>query len=310
MTGMDVECQETEPNLVSNCECLYSKVILFQLNLFKMLCEYTKYREKMCTNVANLIQSRMKVREATPVQTNTDNLHLQSISTQFLICPELATETDLLMSDLSLLSQLDTCLSILESVCSKNDIHEKMKILEKTLSKQFFDSIDLLAQLYGFFGILIKKAKTLKIKAELICLNDNEKVNLLNSENLAWYASTINNLMKSYLNAGMSEEFENLNKEILISTESQETKIKDESKEATPKTLGNSSVANSAINICVNAETSTSKRKSITNVTVDFSFEKTLALLEKNKIISSKPETLISYYLTLTHYFILVRKVS
>ena len=274
-----------------------------------MLCDYTKYREKMCSNVANLIQSRMKVREATPVQTNTDNLHLQSISTHFLICPELATETDLLMTDSSLLAQLDACLSILQNICANKEINEKIKSLEKTLSKQFFDSIDLLAQLYGFFGVLTNKVKALKYKIDLLCINDNEKINSLTTENLVSYASTINNLMKSYLNAGMCEDFENLNKEILYSTENQDTKSKEEeSKEAAAKTLGNSSVANMTKKACVNIETNVVKRNSIT--TIDFSFEKTLLLLEKNKIISSKPETLISYYLALTHYFILAHKVS
>ncbi len=276
-----------------------------------MLCDYAKYREKMCTNVANLIQSRMKVREATPVQTNTDNLHLQSISTHFLICPELATETDLLMSDSSLLAQLDACLSILQNICSNKEINEKIKSLEKTLSKQFFDSIDLLAQLYGFFGVLTNKVKALRFKIDLLCINDNEKVNSLTTENLVSYASSINNLMKSYLNAGMCEDFEILNTEILYSTENQDTKSKEEeSKEAAPKTLGNSSVANMTKKACINIETNAVKRKSNTNTTIDFSFEKTLLLLEKNKIISSKPETLISYYLSLTHYFILAHKVS
>lgn len=275
-----------------------------------MLCDYTKYREKMCSNVANLIQSRMKVREATPVQTNTDNLHLQSISTNFLICPELATETDLLMTDSSLLTQLDACLSILQNICTNKEIKEKIKSLEKTLSKQFFDSIDLLAQLYGFFGVLTSKVKALKFKIDLLCINDNEKINSLTTENLVSYASTINNLMKSYLNAGMCEDFENLNKEILYSTENQDTKSKEEESREAPKTLGNSSVTNVTKKACVNIETNAVKRKSITNTAIDFSFEKTLLLLEKNKIISSKPETLISYYLALTHYFILAHKVS
>jgi len=263
--------------------------------------------------VANLIQSRLKIREATVVQTNADNLHLQSIATQFLICPELATETELNMNDSSLISQLDGCLFILESICNKKVISEKLKLLEKTLYKQFFDSIDLLAQLYGFFGVLTNKAKTLKFKLEMLCISDFEKINSLNSEGLVFYANTINNLMKSYLSAGMCEEFENLNREILISTENQETKNSADSKSITPKTLGNSVNGvnlnkNSSLN--ANTEANPSKRKSIPNVTTDFSLEKSLVLLEKNKIISNKPETLISYYLSLTHYFILAHKVS
>jgi hypothetical protein len=307
-----MEIEESDADLVSNCECLSSKVILFQLNLFKMLCEYTKYREKMCVNVANLIQSRLKIREATVVQTNTDNLHLQSIATQFLICPELATETELNMNDSSLISQLDGCLFVLEAICNKKVISEKLKLLEKTLYKQFFDSIDLLAQLYGFFGVVTNKAKTLKFKLEMLCISDLEKINSLNSEALVSYANTINNLMKSYLSAGMCEEFENLNREILISTDSQETKNSADSKNITPKTLGNSNGVNinKNSNLNANTEANSGKKKSIPNTTTDFSLEKTLVLLEKNKLISSKPETLISFYLTLTHYFILAHKVS
>lgn len=45
-----------------SCNCITSKLITFQLDLYRMLAEYAKQRTKNCQYVNNLVQSRMKIK--------------------------------------------------------------------------------------------------------------------------------------------------------------------------------------------------------------------------------------------------------
>jgi len=46
----------------NSCSCITSKLITFQLDLYKMLAEYAKLRARNCQYVNKLVQSRMKIK--------------------------------------------------------------------------------------------------------------------------------------------------------------------------------------------------------------------------------------------------------
>ena len=132
----------------------------------------------------------------------------------------------------------------------------------------------MLAQLYGFFGLLTCRTKVFNIKLEL--LNYDVEKGTANAfiDFDCVYTSTLLHLMKAYLNANMFEDlidliFDNKFKGIK-SNPDDVNKLKD----------------------------------------TKISYQNIEDMNKHNKTISSKPETLIAYHLALAHYFILKHQVN
>jgi hypothetical protein len=264
------------------CECLQSRVIGFQVGVFKAMADYSKTRERMMNLVKGLVQTRLKVKESTQILTNTDNLHLQPTQTGSLICPELCSESngeeekkrELFCNDLTSclvsLRKLQKSLGLLDKEELDQFLHDK------PLKKQFYDCIDLLGQLFGFFGLIVMRVDTLRLKLDIL---NFEKAKLPFSPNptnkaivpidTANYSLTIVYLAKAYLNANMCDAFEQLNEEILGE-----------------KMRGSSGADD---------------RKMA-------SMEKMLHKIEVNRFIAAKPDTLVAYQLVFMHYLILKRR--
>ncbi len=260
------------------CECLQSRVIGFQVGVFKTLAGYSKMRERMMLLVKGLVQTRLKIKETTQILTNSDNLHLQPTQTVSLICPELhSTENNKEEKNRNeFYSELTNCLNLLKKLQKSLGQSEKEEIdqflHDKPLKKQLYDCIDLLAHLFGFFGHILYRIDALRLKMDILSF---EKAKLPSSPipatksivsvDVSNYSQTIINLAKAYLSANMCDAFEQLNEEIIGE------KIKTDDR----KLAG---------------------------------AEKLLLKIETNKFIGSKPETLVAYQLVLMHYFILKRR--
>jgi hypothetical protein len=219
------------------CDCAEYKMIQFQIDLFRFLCDYARVRQKMLNSVTNLIESRIKVKDTTHILTNTDNLELQTTTNECLICKELiggdsngseanatTTKND---EYASLMQQLDNCMAIIDAILLKKKDHKaafssEVKHLAKPLLKQFYDSIDLLAQLYAFFGYLNKRCRVLACKLELMnfLLNEQQQpqaaarwTSLSNFDSI--YSSTVISLLKSFVRVNMCDNFELVNNQLL-----------------------------------------------------------------------------------------------
>jgi hypothetical protein len=269
---------EANRSLFCCVECL---VLEFNLLMYKMLDDYGKRRKIMCEWMANLSKSRLKLRDsaaAAASTTNADNLHLQAATMQCLVCPELCDERSLNTDNQSLIDQLNACLSLL-SVLLQDESKLKVEFLynEKRIciKKQFYEVIDLLAQMYGFFGYPCQRVHVLEHKLRLLEL-ENEKA----SGNSHWmsivhdtiYTNTLINLFKAQLNANMCEEYESLNKRIFDG---------------------------------IHQDKQQQSSLSPTNK-IQINVDESIRLIEKHRFFSSKPEALVAYYLTLAHYFVLV----
>lgn len=178
------------------CDCALSKILLFQLNLYKSLCEYAKLRSKTLIAIKELVDCRMKLKDSTNILTNADNLHLQTPSTQTLISPELCDEFSSNLDDEQMIQGLESCLEILEKLKEK-----ELLDVDTTLEKQFYESIDLLAHFYGFLGLVLNRTICLEIKLSILNKNLEPCLDTI-------YSNTITNLMKSYLNSNQLDSFE------------------------------------------------------------------------------------------------------
>ena len=271
-------------NLTNPCQCAASRIIYFQLEMFKMLSEYSKCRTKMSSQMSNLMQSRIKIKDtAADIKTNADNLSLQTISSSSLICTEFCDENGIKMDDSIIMKKLDHCLKILENLSESKEFKENLYREEKTLKKQFFESIDLLGQMYGFFGILLNRIKVFNMKLDIL----NSEIEKANSYDQVGpiYTSNVFNLMRAYLNANMCDEFLQLNNIFLNANLADDNSI-------------NKNVESKA------------KKEPKGSKTKGYSLKDIKSLVERNRLISSKPESLIHYYLLLSHYYILKHKVK
>lgn len=181
------------------------------------------------------------------------------------------------MDDSLLIQKLDECFVSLEYLVSSVAVKESFIKEEKSLKKQFYESTDLLAQLYGFFGILKQRIKVFNIKLEL--LNFDVEMGTTagaNSEFECIYTGTLLHLMKALLNASMFNEFIGL--------------VFDNKFRAT-KCGGSDSNSSSS------------------SAEIRISYQNIEELNSYNKSISSKPESLIAYHLALAHYFVLKHQV-
>lgn len=271
---------------ISKCNCVSSQIIQFQLDLFKALNEYAKQRTQMSQMVCNLIQARSKVKEN--VTTNADQIQVQSMSSGCLICPDLCDETNLKMSDDYLISQLDSSLAILERIVDCKIQKESFISQERSLKKQFYESADLLAQLYGFFGLLAKRIQVFNLKIELLSLEFERNAEMASADFETIYVNGLLQLMKAYLNTNMCDEFAGL----LLK------------EKVNPEFLKMNYDSDDALN-------SNKKNKNVKkpSKTSSISFQELENIEKSNKIMLSKPEAIIVFYLVISHYLILKHKV-
>ena len=268
----------TKKALNRPCQCVSSKLVQFQIELYKMLSEYSRHRNKMSQCVGSLIQSRTKVKDTANITTNADNLHLQTISSTNLICPEICDETGLKMDDSFLIKRLNDCADILECLSSSSASKQGFSAEEKTVKKQFYESVDLLAQLYGFFGILVDRIKVFNMKLELLSFELEHADHSMYSDFDTIYTQTLLCLLKAYLNANMYEEFESLVLDDKFRGARSSKQDEAAGKDKTPP--------------------------------LKISFQNIEMLSKRNKTIQAKPETLITFHLTLAHYLILKHQVN
>jgi hypothetical protein len=267
------------------CKCVSSKIIQFQLDLFKALNSYAKYRSKMSQLVCSLVQSRSKAKEN--ITTNADQIQVQSMSSSSLICPDLCDETSLKMNDDCMLEQLEVSFKILNDIYNDKFLKDDLIKQDRSFKKQFFESIDLLAQLYGFFGLLTKRIKVFNFKLEFLKLEFEHNTVVAFADFESLYSSCLLQLMKTYLNTNMCNEFVDL----LLSD-----KVNKENAPApTPIT--------STTNKSTKPESNAKKPSKLSR------FQDVDEIDKVNKILLAKPETLIYYNLLIAHYFVLKHKV-
>ncbi len=182
------------------CKCISSKIIQFQLNLFNALNLYAKYRYKM----SQLVKPRSKFKEN--IMTNSDQMHAASSSS--LIYPDLCDEKSLKMNDDCIIKLLEVTFKILDDIFNDKWLINDLIKQERSFKKQFYESIDLLAQLYGFFGLLNKRIRVFNFKLEFLKLEfteHNTAAVFAHFESV--YSSCLLQLMKIYLNSNMCDEF-------------------------------------------------------------------------------------------------------
>ncbi|CAF0715451.1 unnamed protein product [Brachionus calyciflorus] len=197
------------------CGCTMSKILQFQISLYTCLCHYSSLRTKMLDAMKNLVDSRLKLKDKANVLTNADNLYLQTPCTQSLICPEICDEFTVNVDDTELIKKLDSCLNILEEI---NKSHSLKKI-DKTLEKQFYEFVDILAQFYGFLGLILNRSKCLSIKFDILSKHIDQSSQL---ETI--YSNTVINLMKSYLNTCQIDNMECFLKKLFNPDQASQTK--------------------------------------------------------------------------------------
>jgi hypothetical protein len=270
----------------TTCDCLASKLVLFQLNVYYILNNYSKIRVKMFDIFKNLAYTRTKIKEQTQVLTNTDNLHLQPAKTSNLICPEFCDETGFHMDcEKEMLTEdLMHCMKILRlnksQLCSiVNDDHLDLTTYQgdKALKKQFYDSVDLLAHFFGFLGHNTHRCEVLKLKFEMLCF---EKSKFKDQSQLTtnWssnehYSVTFIHLSKAYLSENKCDEFEELS-EIFFDESIKLEETKDAKR----------------------------MRENVEELFVD--------VFEPKKFLSNKAEIQLTYLISLAHYLVLKKKVS
>ena len=271
------------PFIHANCDCLQSKMLHFQIGMSDLLAEYAQCRNAMHTAFSNMVQMRLKVKDSSQAlkTTNADSLYLQTAASHHLVCTDLCDESGLKLSDAPLVKRLHACYAVLESVARARDVRDAFVRLEKSVQKQFYELVDLVAQIYGFFGLLVGRVNTLQIKLLLVgyALDHESQHNptvALNKDTI--YSQTVVNLMKAMLNANMRDEFGKLNASLVAATTATDEVV------------------------------TTSRRKSTTKVATD-STSCDLSAIEKHKYFSPKPEMQVLYHLALTHYFILENRV-
>ncbi len=156
----------------------------------------------------------------------------------------------------------------LEYLVSSMAVKEDFVKEDKSTKKQFYESADLLAQLYGLFGILTSRVKVFNIKLEL--LDYDLKNTPISSDYESIHTSTLIHLMKAYLNAKMFDEFLSF----IFDEKFRGFKSGDEPQKPA-------------------------------NVPVKVTYQDIENLNKLNKNISAKPESLVAYHLALAHYLIL-----
>ena len=239
--------------------------------------------------VGNLIQSRTKVKEN--VTTNADQIQVQSMSSSCLICPDLCDENELKLNDDHLIALLDSSLNILEKLAIDTSQKENFAKQERSFKKQFFESIDLLAQLYGFFGLVKKRIDVFSLKIDL--LNFEFEINLESAlvDFESVYVNVTLQLMKAYLSLSMCDEFAFLLLSQKLNPDPLKANLSDLD-ENLGKKLKNTKPTKS-----------TKASDLITYADLE-------SIDKLNRILISKVETQVVYHLVIAHYFILRHKVS
>ncbi len=275
------------PSCTKQCNCVSSLTLQFQLDLFKALNEYAKCRNKMAQYVSSLIQSRSKVKEN--VTTNADQIQMQSMSSSCLICPELCDENTLNLNDDHLMAQLDSSLNLLEKLANDKTQKENFIKQERSFKKQFFESVDLLAQLYGFFGFAKKRIEVFHLKIELLNFEFELNIELALIDFESVYANVLLQLMKAYLNLSMCDEFV-----VLLFSK----------KLINPDPFK----MNIEFNEDLNKKLKNVKPLKIPNTQISYSDLDSIDRV--NKVLTHKTETQVVYNLVIAHYFILKHKVN
>ena len=140
-------------------------------------------------------------KETTNVTTNADQL--QTVSSVNLICPEICDETEMKSDDSVLINKLDSCFANLEHLVSSTALKKSFIEEDRSLKKQFYESADLLAQMYGFFGMLMNRIRIFNIKLKLLNYDIQNSSSLATMDYESIYTSTLLHLMKAYLSSNM-----------------------------------------------------------------------------------------------------------
>jgi hypothetical protein len=286
----------------STCDCAEFKIMQFQINFYKFLCAYYNIRCKQLEAMSDLVISRLKEKETTVILTNSDSLQLQTITTERLLCPQFinpANEANLSNND-DLMELLESSFKILEAIDKSPDHINEIITLDKSLQKQLFESVDLLAHIYGLFGYLEKRLKTFENKYKILktiqASNNNATTCGLNNFDPI-FTETCINLMKCYINVHKCDQYETLMGRIFAVPIPNETPIVSVLNNK-PSSSGSSSQKKSS------ASTVTAK------LTIDSYVDKVLTAFEEHKLFSAKPETLFVLQIVFTHYLILKHRVS
>ena len=280
----------------SSCDCAEFKILQFQINFYKFLCVYFKIRCKQLEQMSELVESRLK--ETTVILTNSDSLQLQTITTERLLCPQFINEANSSDND-DLIELLEPCFKILETIAQKGANDQELWIVEmvtgdKTSQRQFFELIDLLANIFGLFGYLDKRLKTFEYKYKILkFIQKNEGIVSSMKIFEPIFIETCIDLMRFNINLHKCDQFEILLSRIFSVPIPQEA----------PKAAETDSITD----ISCQKKSASSTTKSTTN---DSYVDKVVAAFENDKLFSAKPDTLVTLYMIFTHYLVLKHRVS
>jgi hypothetical protein len=287
------KCTPASKSCYKKCQCVDYQILKFQNALYVFLNEYALKREKLSSTMKNIFSSRFKSKNNENTLTNTDNLqNLASTETSdnHLVCTELLLKIDEnVEKERDFLNQLDGVYEILREINPNSVDSFDIKFL--SLKNQLFASIDLIANIFGFFCAPLRKIDCLNLKLQFLSKELNIKlpvipqVNLnelpiqtfagisisLTSSNDTYLtsntANTVLQLMKSYLNLHYFDQLNDLNMFL------------------TKKTIDQ----------CISDG--------------DYNIQDA-TLIQKNKIFGNKKEFILTYYLMVSHYLILKKNFN
>jgi hypothetical protein len=203
-------------NSTTKCNCLNSKILDFELHLYKMLSKYADQRDSMCDSLRVLMKQRSKLKEKEGNQNHEFNANFEQRQTsiQYLLCEKLISQSRALSNDSNTMSSRDL-VKLLDAALHKVKlIFSDLKLIQTlvnnhelySIRKQFYSNLDLLANLYGFFCLPLRKQNVLDLKFDLLKMES-----LSNPDTLQVYVQTAINMMKLYLSLHRLHKLNDIN---------------------------------------------------------------------------------------------------
>lgn len=211
---------------------------------------------------------------------------------------------------------IDNIASCLDESSSSNGADFEFSREEKSLVKQFLDSLELLAHVYGFFRCNEKRTSVLeqlvKIARRLVgSRNAIDEVKTKNStgkvDNV--YAIACVDLMRAYVESHRCDLFEIFVNDMFGVMPS--INLNESASDKTPLIVGTDLTNKPATTSKRTAKSSSTKTSSSSSSSssksIDSYVDKVIAAYDANKTLNSKPN--VTFYLIFTHYLILRHKV-
>lgn len=273
------------PQMSRHSSCLLSRMINFMYKLYKFMFDYSRIRDETSRMMKSLTETRIRIKEGNhetsesddkQIKTNADRLSLQTTQTVCLIVPDWFKDDTRDLQVESNQTRLQELLKLLrlvyEEIMDQDSSLDKHDSLfgDPTMKKQFYDSIDLYAQVCGFMGFLVNKAEALQMKFKILKVDESFMTRgeqQLDSTAAIQYGVTFINLCKALLNLSNCAKVEKLFQQFLF------------------------------------------KDEHVTSGKLDSNLSDLIQRIDQNKILGFKEEMRVDFFILLAHFFALTRRV-